>query len=74
MVRQNTVLTSQNALEQLSQKSNSPYLFVQHSNSYLMFDHWHGMYMALEWHTNRVSKKNLNCYVAKKTVTLIFWY
>ena len=57
MVGQNAILTSSNALERLSQKSVSPNPFVWHSNSYLMFNHSYGMYMALDWHANRISRK-----------------
>ena len=73
-VGQNAVLTSWNALEQLNQKSVSLNPFVWHSNSYLMFNHLYGICMALEWHTNGISKKNLNCSIATKTATLIFQY
>ena len=43
-------------------------------NSYLMFNHSHGMCMALECYTNWVSRKNSNCSIATKTATLSFWY
>ena len=43
MVGQNTVLTSWNALERLSQKSISLNPFAWHSNSYMTFNHSHGM-------------------------------
>ena len=43
MVGQNAILTSQNAFEWLSQKTISFNLFAWHSNSYLAFDHLHGM-------------------------------
>ena len=69
-VGQNAVLTSQNALEWLSQKSVSLDLFVWHSNSYLMFNLSHGMYMALECHTNERSRKNSNCSITTKIATL----
>ena len=62
------------SLERLSQKSVSLNPFVWHSNSYLMFNHSHGMYMALEWHTNGVRGENSNCSTATKTATLIFRY
>ena len=48
MVGQNAVLTNLNALERLSQKSVSLNPFAWHLNSYLTFNHSHGMYMALE--------------------------
>ena len=70
-VGENAVLTSWNALEWLSQKSFSLSPFVWYSNSYLMFNLSHGMYMALECHTNGRSKKNSNCFIAKKIATLI---
>ena len=49
-------------------------MFVRHSNSYLMFDHPHGMYMALEWNTNGRSGKNSNCSIVTKTATKNFQY
>ena len=61
-VGQNAVLTSQNALEQLSQKSVSVNQFLWHSNFYLMFNHSHGMYMALEWHSKREKFELFPCY------------
>ena len=70
-VGQNTVLTSYNALQRLSQKSVSLNPFWWHSNSYLMFKHSYGMYMALERHTNGRSRKNSNCSIATKIATLI---
>ena len=73
-VGQNAIVTSQNALEWLGQKSVSLNPFGWHSNSYLIFNHLHVMYIALEWHANRVSGKNSNCSIATKTVTLILWY
>ena len=39
-----------------------------------MFNHLHGIYMTLEWHTNRARGENLNCPIATKTVTLMFRY
>ena len=59
MVGQNAVLTSKNALKWLSQESASVNPFVWHSNSYLIFNHLHGMYM-LEWHVEGISWKHLN--------------
>ena len=73
-VGQDAVLTSKNALEWLRQKSFSLNPFVWHSNSYLMFNHSHGMYMASGWHNNGISGKNSNFYIATKTTTLIFRY
>ena len=61
----------QNALEQLSQKIVSLNPFVWHSNSYVMFNLSHGMYMGLEYHTNKRSRKNLNYSIATKIATLI---
>ena len=52
------VLTSQNGLERLSQESVSPNPFAWHSNSYLTFNHSHGMYMTSEWNANSISRKN----------------
>ena len=72
MVGQNAVLTSLNELERLSQESVSLNPFAWQSNSYLTFDHSHGMYMTLEWQANGISGKNRivpfercckNCYI-----------
>ena len=41
------------------------------SNSYLMFNFSHGMYMALECHTNGRSRKNSNGSIATKITILI---
>ena len=65
MVGQNAVLTSEKALEQLIQQGVSLNLFLWHLNSYLTFDHLHGVYMGLEWHTNVVSRENSNCSIRK---------
>ena len=70
-VGQNAVLTSQNALEQLSHKSVSLNLFVWHSNSYLTFNLSHGMYMGLECCTNERSRTNWNSSIATKIATLM---
>ena len=43
MVGQNAVLTSYNAFEWLSQESVSLNAFAWHPNSYLTFNHSHGM-------------------------------
>ena len=48
MVGQNAVLTSWNAFEWLSLESVSLNPFAWHSNSYLTFNHSHGMCMTLE--------------------------
>ena len=56
MVGQNAVLTSQNALERLSQQSFYLNLFVSHSNSYLTFNHSHDMYMTLDWYAHGISR------------------
>ena len=65
MVSQNTIPTSQNALERLSQKSIYLNPFAWHSTSYMTFNHSHGMYMTLEWHANRKSWKHSNCSIRK---------
>ena len=65
MVGQNAVLTSEKALEQLIQQGVSLSLFLWHLDSYLTFDHLHGMYMGLEWHTNVVTRENSNCSIQK---------
>ena len=65
MVSQNTIPTSQNALERLSQKSIYLNPFAWHSISYMTFNHSHGMYMTLEWHANRKSWKHSNCSIRK---------
>ena len=65
---QNAVLTSWNALERLSQKSVSLNPFPQHSNSYLTFNHLHGMYMTLEWHTHGISRKYFELFHSKVAV------
>ena len=56
MVGQNVVLTSQNALEWLSQESVFLNWCAWHSNSYLTFNHSYGMYMTLEQHVNVISE------------------
>ena len=58
MVGQNAALTSWNAFEGLSQESVFLSTFAWHSNSYLTFNHSHGMSMTLEWHANGISGKN----------------
>ena len=68
-VDQNAVLTNKNA-----EKSISFNPFVWHANSYLMFNHSHGIYMTLEWNTNGIRGKNSNCSIATKVATLIFRY
>ena len=64
-VGQNTVLTSWNALEKRFSQS-----ICMAINSYLMFNLLHGMYMALEYHTNEIIRKNSNCTIATKIATL----
>ena len=61
MVDQNTVVTSLNAFEWLNQKTVPLNPFARHSNSYLTFNHSHGMCMTLEWHPNGIRGKNSNC-------------
>ena len=71
VVGQNIVLTSYYAFEWLSQESVSLHPFAWHSNSYLTFNHSHGMKMTLEWHANGISGKiriapferYKNCYI-----------
>ena len=65
MVGQNPVLTSYNALEQLSQESVSLNPLAWHSNSYLTFSHSCGMYMTLECNANGISGKKSNCFIRK---------
>ena len=71
MFGQNAVLTSQNAFEWLSQESVSFNPLAWHSNSYLAFNHSHGIYMTLEWPANGISGKNSNCLIRNvaKTAT-----
>ena len=40
-------------------------LFHPFFQSYLTFNHSHGMKMTLEWHANDIGKKNLNCPIRK---------
>ena len=61
MAGQNAVLTSQNALKRLSQKSVCFNPFAWHSNSYFTFNHWHSMYLTLECHASRMSQGHSNC-------------
>ena len=65
MFGKNAVLTSWNALERLSQKSVSLKPFPWHSNSYLTFNHLHGMFMTLKWHAHGISWKHSNCSIQK---------
>ena len=65
MVCHNAVLTSYNAFEWLSQESVSLNLFSWHSNSYLTFNHLHGMEMTLEWNANGISGKTSCCPIGK---------
>ena len=61
MAGQNAVLTSQNALKRLSQKSVCLNPFAWHSNSYFTFNHWHSMYLTLECHASSMSQRHSNC-------------
>ena len=52
--------------ERLSQKSVSLNPLVWHSNSYLTFNHSHGMQMTLGWHTNGISVKKFELFRSMK--------
>ena len=68
---QNSFLAGQNALKWLSHESVSLNPFVWYSNSYMMFNLSHDIYVVLECHTNGRSRKNSNCSIATKVATLI---
>ena len=77
MIGQNVILTSQNAFEWLSQESISLNPFAWHSNSYLTFNHSHGMCMTLEWHAKGQGHNQENSNYPKgvvKTATYISRY